>query len=70
MAGLRKKRLAFLAATFLIVLAGTVLLLSDIYKVREPVLVFGVLNLGVVLLAIGGLMSYLTPKIWPPRNKR
>ena len=68
MTGSRKKRFAFLVVAFVALLAGAVLLICELYKVMEPVLVFGKLNLGIVLVVIGGVMSFLAPKIWRVRK--
>lgn len=68
MKGSKKIRLAFLITSLTAVLSGIVLLIGDMYKVMEPVLVFGKLNLGIVLIVIGGILSLLAPK--PPRARK
>ena len=68
MKGSKKIRLAFLIASLIAVLSGIVLLICDMYKVMEPVLVFGKLNFGIVLIVIGGILSALAPK--PPRARK
>jgi len=65
----RKKRLAFLIVALLAVFSGTVLLLCRMYKVMDPILLVGSIDLGVVLIVAGGAMGLLAPKIWKVRKK-
>ena len=70
MKGSKKLRLAFLIVSFVTVLSGAVLLVCELYKVIEPLHVFGKLDLGLVLIVIGGVISFLAPKPQRARKHR
>lgn len=66
----RKNRLAFLVTALIMLLSGTALLLCRLYKVIEPAPVFMGIPLDLVLIAIGGVMGLLAPKIWRVRKRK
>jgi len=66
----RKNRLAFLATALILLLSGTALLLCRLYKVIDPAPVFVGIPLDLVLIAIGGVMGLLAPKIWRVRKRK
>ena len=66
--GSRKTQLAMLGVAFLFVLSGIVLIVCEMYKTIEPVYLFGKLNLAVVLVVIGGVITFLAPR--PPGEKK
>ena len=66
--GSRQTQLAMLGVAFLFVLSGIVLIVCEMYKTIEPVYLFGKLNLAVVLVVIGGGITFLAPR--PPGKKK
>ena len=67
MKGSKKTQRIMLAIAFPIILTGLILGLCEIYKLMEPVKLFGTLNLGVTLIVLGAVLTFLAPK--PPRKK-
>ena len=67
MKGSKKTQRIILAISFPIILAGLVLVVCEMYEVMGPVKLFGTLNLGISLIALGAVLTFLAPK--PPRKK-
>jgi len=68
MKGTKKTQRIVLAIAFVIVLIGFGLVAAEMYKTIEPIKLFGKLNLGIVLIVIGGILTFLAPK--PPGKKK
>ncbi len=68
MKGTKKTQRIMLGIAFVIVLAGFGLIVAEMYKAIEPIKLFGKLNLGIVLIIVGGIVTFLAPK--PPRKKK
>lgn len=68
MKGSRTKQRIILGIAFVIVLSGLCLLLGEMYKTIEPIKLFGSLNLGIVLIVVGGVLTFFAPK--PPGAKK
>ncbi|MEH6358933.1 MAG: hypothetical protein V7745_08085 [Pseudomonadales bacterium] len=67
MKGTKKTQRIMLAIAFPIILAGLVLVVCEMYELMESVKLFGTLNLGISLIVIGAVLTFLAPK--PPRKK-
>jgi len=69
MSGSRKtQRNIILAVAFVIVLMGFGLIVAEMYQAMQPIKLFGKLNLGIVLIVVGGVLTFLAPK--PPGKKK
>lgn len=68
MKGSKKTQRIILGVAFVIVLSGLVLTVCEMYQVVEPPKLFGKLNLGIVLILLGGILTFIAPK--PPRKKK
>jgi|GEM_PF-1386463 len=68
MKGSKKTQRIVLVIAFVIVLTGFGLLAAEMYEAIEPIKLFGKLNLGIVLIVIGGILTFLAPK--PPGKKK
>jgi len=64
----KKTQRIMLGIAFVIVLAGFGLIVAEMYEAMEPIKLFGKLNLGIVLIIVGGIVTFLAPK--PPRKKK
>ena len=64
----KKTQRIMLGIAFVIVLTGFCLILAEMFKTMEPIYLFGKLNLGIVLIIVGGIVTFLAPK--PPRKKK
>lgn len=68
MKGTKKTQRIMLGIAFVIVLAGFGLIVAEMYEAMEPIQLFGKLNLGIVLVIVGGVVTFLAPK--PQRKKK
>ena len=59
-----------LGIAFVIVLAGLGLIVAEMSKLMEPIKLFGVLNPGIVLVVVGGIVTYLAPKPAGKKKKK
>lgn len=58
----KKTQRIMLGIAFLLVLTGLVLTVCDMYKVIEPIKLFGKLNLGIIFILLGAILTFLAPK--------
>lgn len=68
MNGKKRTQRIMLGIAFLLVLAGLVITACEMYEVIEPIKLFGKLNFGIVLIVLGGIVTFLAPK--PARKKK
>jgi len=68
MKGTKKTQRIMLGIAFVIVLAGLGLIVAELFKLMAPIQLFGKLNLGIVLIIVGGIVTFFAPK--PPRKKK
>jgi len=68
MEGTKKTQRIMLGIAFVIVLTGFGLVVAEMYKTMEPIYLFGKFNLGIVLIIVGGIVTFFAPK--PGRKKK
>lgn len=68
MKGGKKTQRIILGIAFVLVLAGLILIIGELSETIAPIKLFGGLNLGLILIVIGGIVTFLAPK--PTRKKK
>ncbi len=64
----KKVQRIMLGIAFAIVLAGLILIVGELSKTIVPIKLFGSLNLGIVLIVVGAVVTFLAPR--PARKKK
>lgn len=60
--GITKRHLIILTVSLIILLLGMGLLMCELFNIFDPILVFGKINLGLLLVLIGGGINFFLPK--------